>query len=534
MPAPATAAIASASAPGSAGGARSGSESAAEERGERRVCRDHRSCAGRGLEHRLVERRARPRLVRADDEIDGVSSAGIDRARATGGRSATRLREQRRRAAIRRSSSSRCSALVGVSDGPRISSCNVGAAADRERDRVEQGREALPARRATQGEQPQRAVVRAPEARVRSARRRSRGRSRAPSETRAGSSSGRRSRPRRRAASRRAARRPACQCVYQSASGTRRARAQGRRAARTAGPCGRAPRPHHRATPSSARSNRQPRPSFARAPRRSARRRSPGPRPIRRPRATIASSSTRVGERADEIERLCECGVIRIELLRHEDELQARALEHVVDQRSGRRPRSRSPSGASARTSCARPHRDERRAPGRRARGRSPRRARRCRRAGSAARRRPSVAMSGMPPPFVPTTMRPRANASSTTRPSPSGLRGEDERARGVDLAGDLRRQQLSMVLDLAGKLGDEPVDHLMSRALADDGERARPGRRARPCARQQRARRRSCTASSAPTNTTRRSSGTGHERRIAKRATDRCRSGSTPLPGAP
>ena len=79
--------------------------------------------------------------------------------------------------------------------------------------------------------------------------------------------------------------------------------------------------------------------------------------------------------------------------------------------------------------------------------------------------------MSGMPPPFVPTTIRPRANASSTTRPSPSGYEGSTSARAASRALDDLGRRQLPVMLDLPRQFGDETIDHLVARALADDHE---------------------------------------------------------------
>ena len=67
--------------------------------------------------------------------------------------------------------------------------------------------------------------------------------------------------------------------------------------------------------------------------------------------------------------------------------------------------------------------------------------------------------MSRMPPAFVATAVRPRANASSTTRPRPSGHDGRIKRAGAVNLRSHLGRKQLPVVLDPAGQVGDESVD---------------------------------------------------------------------------
>ena len=130
---------------------------------------------------------------------------------------------------------------------------------------------------------------------------------------------------------------------------------------------------------------------------------------------------------------------------------------------------------------------------------------------------RPSVTMSGIPPAFVATTVRPRANASSTTRPSPSGHDGSTRAPPGRSRARPPRRE-------LAGdarpgrQVCDELIDHLVPRAPADH-RRASPSGRSRTTRRQAAARPSTFLyCSSAPTKTTRGLVRQRRERRVVER----------------
>ena len=50
-------------------------------------------------------------------------------------------------------------------------------------------------------------------------------------------------------------------------------------------------------------------------------------------------------------------------------------------------------------------------------------------------------------------------------------VRRKDERPRGIDLSRDAVGRKLDEVLDLGRKVRGQPLDHLVSRALSDDGE---------------------------------------------------------------
>ena len=204
-----------ASAAGSRGGARSGSGRSREERRQRRVRRHDRPCAGRSLVDGLVERRAGARLGGADDDVGGASSAGTS-ARGIGG--STRHASGRPAIADRARADARPRPASATGRGSRASTSSPSRRANASSS------VASPFQRAVRPTASSRSgpLVRAPAAARRTRRRRSHGRS----PRTFGVASGKLavSTLSTTSASRVASRsdRLACQCVYQSSSGTRR------------------------------------------------------------------------------------------------------------------------------------------------------------------------------------------------------------------------------------------------------------------------------------------------------------------------
>ena len=138
------------------------------------------------------------------------------------------------------------------------------------------------------------------------------------------------------------------------------------------------------------------------------------------------TDSHRRGERANEIDGLCEHGVVGVDGLGDEDEPHlSEPFRRPPPRRARASPRRAvRESNASRRSGPWRQHPSARRAPGRRAR--APRRppAQSVSAGGTSSPSTSFVTRSGMPPPSVATTARPRANDSMITRPRPSGQDG--------------------------------------------------------------------------------------------------------------